>query len=336
MTQIKIPVLITNKKAAVTRENKLARKVISIGILALFLVFSYQLIGVDVNFFSYAMQIRAPKLIAIIFAAFCIGTATIVFQSTINNRIVTPCLLGMNSLYILIHTSIAFIFGTAHDFSADRNIAFVIDLFLMSVVSTFLYSYLFKKTNYNILFVLLCGTVMATLFQSISDTMLRILDPNEYDVLLASLVAGFDEVNADILMLCMLLIVAVAYFFRKEILLLDVITLGKEQAINLGVDYDKTVRRLLIAVTFYITIATALVGPISFLGLIIANLAREFLTSYRTIYLMLASFLLGVIVLLFGQLLIEHVFEFSTVISVFINVLGGVYFLYLVLRSKGI
>ncbi len=336
MSNIKMPVLIKSKTANPINQNKLTKKTISIGIIAFLLVFAYQLIAVDINFFSYAMQIRAPKLIAIIFAAFCIGSATIVFQSTINNRIVTPCLLGMNSLYILIHTSIAFIFGTSHVFSADRNIAFVIDLLLMSVMSTFLYSYLFKKTNYNILFVLLCGTVMATLFQSISDTMLRVLDPNEYDVLLESLVAGFDEVNAEILMLSMLLIVAVGLFFRKEILLLDVITLGKEQAINLGVDYDKTVRRLLIGVTFYITIATALVGPISFLGLIIANLAREFLNSYRTLYLMLASFLLGVIVLLFGQILIEHVFEFGTVISVFINVLGGVYFLYLVLRSKGI
>ena len=322
--------------AAKPTASKHSNRVKLIALIAVFFMLSYQLVSVDINYFQYAMQIRAPKLIAIIFAAFCIGTATIVFQSTINNRIVTPCLLGMNALYILIHTSIAFVFGATHDFSADRNISFIIDLVLMSVVSTFLYSYLFKKTNYNILFVLLCGTVMATLFQSISDTMLRILDPNEYDVLLESLVAGFDEVNGDILALAAFLIVAVALVFRKDIYLLDVITLGKEQAINLGVDYDKTVQRLLIGITLYITIATALVGPISFLGLIIANVAREFLNTYRNIYLMLASFLLGVIVLLFGQILIEHLFEFSTVISVFINVLGGVYFLYLVLRSRGI
>ena len=303
--------------------------------LALALTLCYQFIAVDLKFFEYAMYIRTPKLLAILIAAFCIGTATIAFQSIINNRIVTPCLLGMNALYILIHTALAFFLGASHPFLADRNIAFVIDVALMSVVATLLYGYLFKKTNHNILFVLLSGTVMATLFQSMSDTLLRVMDPNEYEMLLETLIAGFDEVNADILWLAAVAMVAVITVFRKDIQLLDVLALGKDQAINLGVDYDKSVRRLLLAVTLFITIATALVGPISFLGLITANVAREFLTTYKNSYLMFASFLTGAIVLFFGQIMIEHVFEFSSVISVFINVLGGMYFLYLVLKSRG-
>ena len=111
--------------------------------------------------------------------------------------------------------------------------------------------------------------------------------------------------------------------------------MGKNQAINLGVDYDRTIKRLLIAVTFFITIATALVGPISFLGLIIANLSRELFKTYKHSYLMLGSFLMGVVVLLGGQTLIEHVFGFGTQISVFINLFGGLYFLFLVLKNKG-
>ena len=48
--------------------------------------------------FAYAMRIRAPKLFAMMITAFAIGGASLVFQSVINNTIVTPCLLGMNSL----------------------------------------------------------------------------------------------------------------------------------------------------------------------------------------------------------------------------------------------
>ena len=60
----------------------------------------------DVSFanerlFRYAMKIRIPKLIAMLVTAAAIGGASIVFQSVINNTIVTPCLLGMNSLYTL-------------------------------------------------------------------------------------------------------------------------------------------------------------------------------------------------------------------------------------------
>ncbi len=304
-------------------------------ILSLVLMALYQFVLVDMKFFQYAMYIRTPKLVGAIIAAFCIGCASIVFQSIINNRIVTPCLLGMNALYILIHTSIAFIFGVSSDFSSNKNVAFIIDIIIMSIVATSLYGYLFRKTKYNILYVLLSGTIMATLFTSMSNTLIRTMDPNEYDALLTSLVAGFSHVNADIIYISLVLIAGVMLAFRKEIGLLDVITLGKAQAINLGVDYDKTISKLLVGVTIFITIATAMVGPISFLGLIVANVAREFLKTYKHVYLMLAAFLVGVVVLLAGQVLIEHVFQFSTVISVFINLFGGVYFLYLIIKNKG-
>lgn len=315
-------------------KNINAIKLIVIIVLAIALGATYQFIFINMRYFEYAMYIRTPKMLAIVLSAFCIGTASIVFQSLIKTRIVTPCLLGMNALYILIHTSIAFVFGATSVFSANKNVAFIIDIVIMSFVSTTVYSYLFKKTKYNILYVLLSGTLLATLFGSISNTFIRIMDPNEYDVLLSSLVAGFSNVNADLLIMAVVLIVAVSIFFWRDMKLLDVIALGKDQAINLGVDYDKTISRLLLAVTFFITIATALIGPISFLGLIIANLSREFFKTYKHSYLMLGSFLMGLIVLFLGQILIEHVFSFNSLISVFINFFGGIYFLYLILRNR--
>ncbi len=101
----------------------------------------------------------------------------------------------MNALYIVVHTSLAFIFGATSAILANKNLAFIIDISIMGFVATLMYSYLFKLTKYNILYILLAGTVLATFFSSISNTMIRMLDPNEYDVLLSSLVAGFDHVS---------------------------------------------------------------------------------------------------------------------------------------------
>ena len=241
----------------------------------------------------------------------------------------------MNALYVLIHTGIVFLIGGDIIFASNKYISYLTDILLMGIAGTIIYGTLFKKTKYNILYVLLTGTILATLFSSISNTMTRTMDPNEYDKLLAELVPGFDHVNAELILMSIGLMIVVTLFFWKDIKLLDVITLGKNQAINLGVDYDKVVTRLLIGVTFFITIATALVGPISFLGLIIANLSRELFKTYKHTYLMLGSFFMGVVVLLAGQTLIEHLFGFSTQISVFINLFGGMYFLYLVLKNKG-
>ena len=293
----------------------------------------------DVSFanerlFRYAMKIRIPKLIAMLVTAAAIGGASIVFQSVINNTIVTPCLLGMNSLYTLIHTAVVFVAGSGSFLVVNGNISFAVDLVLMGVAATVIYSYLFRKTNHNILYVLLIGTVLTSFFGSIQSTLVRVMDPNEYDSLLASLVASFSNINSEIIVFAVLLLAVLIFALRRELALLDVLTLGRDQAVNLGVDYDRAIRRLLLGVALCIAIATAMVGPISFLGLIIANLSRQLLKTYRHSQLIAGSALFGMIVLAGGQMIVEQVFVYAVPVSVFITVGGGIYFLYLLLGKR--
>lgn len=307
-------------------------------LLVLLACVGYMTVGVHFDnqkLFAYAMRIRTPKLIAMLITAFAIGSASIVFQSIINNTIVTPCLLGMDQLYSLIHTAVFFVAGSGSFLAVNANAAFAVDLAIMGAVATVIYSYLFQKTNHNVLYVLLIGTVLTSFFSSIQTTLTRVMDPNEYDTLLTDLVASFSNVNSAILVLSVAVLVLVAFAFRKELVLLDVLTLGKDQAINLGVDYDRCIRRLLLlGVTLYIATATAMVGPLAFLGLIIANLSRQFLRTYRHSQLIIGSVLFGMAVLIGGQLLVERVFVYSVPVSVFITVGGGVYFLYLLLTQR--
>mgnify|MGYP000131071677 FL=1 len=298
---------------------------------------AYMLVGVNFEnqkLFAYAMKIRTPKLIAMLITAFAIGGASIVFQSIINNTIVTPCLLGMNSLYTLIHTAIVFFAGSGSLLARNANAAFAADLLLMGVVATVVYSYLFKKTRHNVLYVLLIGTVLSSFFSSIQTTLTRVMDPNEYDSLLSTLVASFSNINSEIILFSVVVLAVVIFVLRKDLALLNVITLGKDQAVNLGVDYDRTIRRLLLGVTMCIAVATAMVGPISFLGLIIANLSRQLLKTFRHGQLILGSALFGMIVLVGGQLIVEQVFTYAIPVSVFITVGGGIYFLYLLLTNR--
>lgn len=323
------------KQTAARRSN--LRKIAVMVVLALLAAAAYMLVNVrfdNPKLFQYSMKIRTPKLIVMLITAFAIGGASIVFQSIINNTIVTPCLLGMNSLYTLIHTAVYFFAGSASLFAHDANASFALDLVLMGITATVIYSYLFKKTKHNVLYVLLIGTVLTSLFSSIQTTLTRVMDPNEYDTLLATLVASFNNINTEIIVFSVIVLAVVVFALRKELRLLDVLTLGKDQAINLGVDYDRCIRRLLLGVTLFIAVATAMVGPISFLGLIIANLSRQLLKTYRHSQLVLGSALFGMIVLVGGQLIVEHVYSYTIPISVFISVGGGVYFLYLLLTNR--
>ena len=314
------------------------RKLVILAVLMLLAALFFMVVDVNFSnpkFFWFSMKIRTPKLLAMLVAAFAIGAASIVFQSVINNTIVTPCLLGMNSLYTLLHTVVYFAFGSTSFLAVNESAAFIADLLLMIVVATFIYGYLFKKTSYNVLYVLLIGTVLTSFFGSIQETMVRVMDPNEYDALLLTLVAGFENINGGIIFSCVVLLALLAFILRKDLALLDVITLGKDQAINLGVDYDRCIRRLLMGVTACIAIATAMVGPISFLGLIIANLGRQIMRTYRHTHLILGASLFGMMALVASQCLLEHVFAYAVPVTVFINLGGGMYFLYLLLKKKG-
>ncbi|GLG90674.1 iron chelate uptake ABC transporter family permease subunit [Sellimonas catena] len=313
------------------------QKLVMMALLAAVAVAAYML--VEVNFdnerlFFYALKLRTPKLIVMIITAFAIGGASLVFQSVINNTIVTPCLLGMNSLYTLIHTAVVFFAGSTSVLANNANASFAVDLVIMGITATVIYGWLFKKTKYNVLYVLLIGTVLTSFFTSIQSTLTRVMDPNEYDNLLSTLVASFSNVNSEIIVFSVVVLGVLIFVLRKDLALLDVITLGRQQAVNLGVDYDRTIRRLLLGVTICIAVATAMVGPISFLGLIIANLSRQLLQTFRHGQLILGSALFGMIVLVAGQLIVEHIFTYSIPVSVFITVGGGIYFLYLLLTRR--
>ena len=314
------------------RANRL--KLLVLAALVLAACAAYLTVDVDPKYLEFAMRLRSPKLAVMLIAAFAIGGASLVFQSVINNTIVTPCLLGMNSLYTLIHTAVVFVAGSGSVLAVNANAAFAVDLVLMGLSAAVIDGYLFQKTHYNVLYVLLIGTVLTSFFGSIQSTLTRIMDPNEYDSLLTTLVASFSNVNGEIIAFALAVLAALVFALRKDLALLDVITLGKAQAVTLGVDYDRCIRRLLLGVTLAIAVATAVVGPISFMGLIIANLSRQLLKTYRHSQLIAGSALFGMLILVAGQLIVEHVYTYAIPISVFITVGGGLYFLYLLLTKR--
>lgn len=315
------------------QRRRLKTSMVVLAGLVLLFIGLYQFAFVNPKFFAYAMGLRLPRLAVILIAGFAISAAAIVFQTIIRNTIVTPCLLGMNSLYLLIHTAVVFFLGSGSLFAVNPVYAFAADVIVMGFVAGFIYYTIFQKTGGNVLYVLLIGTVLSTFFSSMQNSLTRIMDPNEYDALLNTLTASFTNVNAACIIPGALLLAAIAWWLRKDLAILDVISLGREQAVSLGVDYERTLRRLMVGVALYIAVATALVGPLSFLGLITANVARQLFTTYRHTWFIAGSACVGMLILTAGQFVVEHVMVYAVPVSVFVTIGGGIYFLYLVLTA---
>ncbi|GAA0090511.1 iron chelate uptake ABC transporter family permease subunit [Paraclostridium bifermentans] len=312
----------------------LKSKLYILGVLIVIFSALFLTVGVNFDHIDYAMSQRIPKLIAIVITGGCIAFSSIIFQTITNNNILTPSVLGLDSLYVLIQTVIVFLLGVESSFITNKSSNFLLSSSLMILASFVLYKKLFERSNNNVFFLLLVGMIFGTLFKSMSTFMQVVIDPNEYAALQNSLYASFSNVNTEILMMSVIMIIAIIPFIYDELKMLDVISLGKDHAINLGVNYDKAVKKLIIVVAMLVSISTALVGPITFLGLLVVNVAKQLFKTYKHTYLISASILISILTLVVGQFLVERVFTFTTTISVIINFIGGLYFIYLLLKES--
>lgn len=308
-------------------------KLILLIVLAAVSITGFMFIELGANW-DYALPRRAEKMAAIVLTGTVIAIATLLFQTITNNRILTPSIIGLDSLYMLVQTTLVFFLGSTSLTVMNKQVNFAISLSFMIVFALVLYRILFKREGQNIYFLLLLGLIVGTFFGSFTSFMQVLIDPNEFQIIQDRMFASFNNIQTDVLVMASVITAVVLLYMMKFVKYLDVLSLGKETAVNLGVDYDYTVKRLLVIVAVLISVATALVGPITFLGLLVVNVAYEMFKTYKHSVLIFASALVSIVALSAGQVLVEHVFTFSTQLSVIINFVGGIYFIYLLLRES--
>ncbi|MGM0547855.1 MAG: iron chelate uptake ABC transporter family permease subunit [Bacillota bacterium] len=308
-------------------------KLLTLALLTGLLIILYLSLGLTPTIWRYALKLRIRKLAGILMVAAAIGSAATIFQTITNNRILTPSVLGLNSLYLFLQSFLVFFLGSANLIKLGVRFNFVLSVLLMVGAALILFQFLFKKEEHNIFLLLLLGLVMGTFFRSLATFIQVLIDPNEFMLIQDRSFASFNNLNVELLYLALPGILIVLFILYKNLKLLDVLSLGRENAINLGVDYEKSVKLVLVLTSILISIATALVGPITFLGILVVNLARELMQTYKHKFLLTASILSSIIALVGGQLLTERLFNFATPISVLINFIGGFYLIIILTKE---
>lgn len=229
-------------------------------------------------------------------------------------------------------TFVLFIFGANSILLSHPVVNFALTSTIMILVSLILYGYLLKKYSRQIAFLLLFGLVISTLLRSSSSFIQILLNPDEFQSLVALTTVSISNIDANlILWIIPFMIILIILFYRKSSQY-DVMALGRDSALSLGLDYDRTQRTTLITLSAAMAISTALVGPMTFLGLIAVNSARELLKTYKHTQLFVTSSLLSIVMLVLGQLIIEQI-GFITSVTVLLNLVGGIYLIYLILKE---
>ncbi len=282
---------------------------------------------------DFILPFRGMKLVGLAVVATAIAVSTVMFQTITNNRILTPSIMGFDALYVLIQTTLVFFLGALQVVAFDPRAMFVAEACLMLAFGGLLYRWLFASTVRSLHLLLLVGIVFGIFFRSLSGFMQRIIDPTEFLILQDRLFASFNSIDATLLTIGSVIVLAgcaVAWRFTSR---LDVLALGREQAIQLGLNFQREVSIVLFVAMLLVAVSTALVGPVAFFGLLVANLAYLLMPTARHAVLLPAAALLAILFLVGGQVVLERVFAFDTALSVVIEFVGGIVFLLLVVRG---
>lgn len=278
-------------------------------------------------------QRRLNSVIAMAVVAVCQAVATVAFQTVTNNRIITPSIMGFESLYVAIHTSTVYFLGAAGLNNARTLEMFVIQLVLMVGLSLILYTWLLAGDNPNMHAMLLVGIVLGGGLGSVSTFMQRLLTPSEFDVLTARLFGSVNNADPAYYPLAVPLVLVAAGVMYVNSRRLNVLGLGRDVAVNLGVNHKKHAVFTLVLVSVLMAVSTALVGPMTFLGFLVATLAYQSADTYDHRYVFPMAALLGYCILAGAYFVMNHIFYAQGVVSIIIELVGGLTFLIVVLRK---
>lgn len=315
------------------RLSRPALVLIGLALLAIVSIVCFMTLGARGSW-SFIIPFRGRKLAALALVAYSVAVSTVLFQTVSNNRILTPSIMGFDALYVLIQTSIVFFLGVGALTAINAHMQFGLEIVVMVVFSGLLFRWLFLGEERSLHLLVLIGIVFGILFRSLSQFMQRMLDPNAFNVLQDQFFASFATIDTSLLATAYVIVGLVTLLAWRMLPVYDVLALGRSHAINLGVSYKRTVMIILMMVAVLVAVSTALVGPITFFGLLVASLAHVLVGDSRHRYVLPAAALLAIVFLVGGQTVLERVFAFDTALSIIIEFLGGIVFIMLVVRRS--
>lgn len=283
---------------------------------------------------GFILELRAEKLAALVLVGAATGAATVLFQTIATNRLLTPGIVGFDALFIFTQTLLVLLLGGAGYVALDNMAKFLVETALLAGAAMALFGVLFRKGAEDIIRMILTGVILGVLLRGLAGFAQRLLDPSEFAVVQQASIASFNTVDPGLLGIAAL---ALGAGLAGALLLaprLDVAALGRVQARVLGLNHDRLVLLSLGVVALLVAVSTALVGPITFLGLLAASFAHALLRDHRHIVLIPAAAMMGAAILVAGQTIFERLMGLQSALAIIVEFAGGLLFLALVLKGR--
>lgn len=306
------------------------------GMIALIiaLMIAFLCIGAELDF-DYLIPQRLLRLATIVLGSICLAVSAIVFQTLIGNRILVPSVMGYEAVYLLWQALLLFILGTQGQTLLGHSGNFTVSIILMLAYSWVLHAWLLPRCKQDVFMLLLFGLVLTMVLGTVTQYIQLSISPGEFSILQGLSYTSFNRTNPQTLLLGSIAVIIALWIGYKNLPVLDVMALGREQSISLGVHHRHYVTLYLALIAVLVAVSTSLIGPTAFMGIFIANMTYALAGRHQHKILLPLGSGIAVIVFLIAQLFVEHFFNYRTSVSILVNLVCGTYFLFLIIRSRG-
>ena len=303
-------------------------------LVVLALAIAFLLLGSGFDF-AYVIPKRLTRLAAMGITGVCIAYSSVIFQTIAGNRILTPAIMGYEAIYLLFQALLILWLGTQSLVLLGRNGNVLLSVLLMLGYSWLIHRWLFRDGRSNVYLLLLLGLVLSMVMTTFTQFVQLKISPGEFSIFQGFNYASFNKAQPGQVIYSGLLVAVVCLIVQRTLPTLDVLSLGRDQAISLGVDYQRSVRLQLALIAILVAVSTSLVGPTAFMGVFVANITYALARTARHRVTLPMSSAIAIGIFIIAQYLVEQLFNYNTSVSILINLVCGVYFIALMVRTRG-
>ncbi len=280
---------------------------------------------------------RLPRIVLAVLTGISLAVAGTVMQSLMRNPLVSPFTLGLSSaasfgaaVAIVIGPGL---FGVASLIGQDSFIACM--AFLFGVASMLMVYTFSRSRGTNQATLILTGVVLSYLFSAGLMLLQYITNNEKLRQLMIWLMGGMWGATWSAVSIVLPVTAGCVVFLAAKAWDFNAMAAGDDVAKNLGINVSRLRLGGLMAATLVSSCCLAFTGIIGFVGLMAPHICRIFIGNDHR-YLIPCAALCGAAILLISDTLARTVMSpIEIPVGVIMYVIGGVFFMFLIARSRG-
>ena len=276
-------------------------------------------------------EVRLPRIILAVLTGSLLSMAGAVYQAIFQNPMADPYVIGISS-GAAFGATIAIIFLPPMMLLGNSIVSLA--AFLSAILTSILVYFISKtKRGVDTFSLLLTGVVISTVLSSFISLMM-LAHQDEAMKIMTWTMGSFNAKSWNHVITILIPTVIGIFFTIYHGKDLNVLVMGEEEAMSMGLDTKRLKRNMLLICALLTSIAVSVSGIIGFVGLIVPHFIRLIFGSEHK-FLLKASFVFGAIFMLLSDTIARSLIDgFEVPVGIITSLIGGPLFLILLVRYR--